>query len=77
VCNYAMTQHGSYRNAATAALTTVTKKLKLKTKTHTILQNYKEHRTTNTNCNITRRALGGAHVPPTKLFPQLAVNKPF
>jgi len=23
----------------------------------------------------TRRALGGAHVPPTKLFPRLAVNK--
>ena len=22
-----------------------------------------------------RRALGGAHVPPTKLFPRLAVNK--
>ena len=25
--------------------------------------------------NLTRRALGGAHVPPTKLFPRLAVNK--
>ena len=24
---------------------------------------------------ITRRALGGAHVPPTKVFPRLAVNK--
>jgi len=24
---------------------------------------------------ITRRALGGAHVPPTNLFPRLAVNK--
>jgi len=24
---------------------------------------------------ITRRTLGGAHVPPTKLFPRLAVNK--
>jgi len=24
---------------------------------------------------LTRRALGGAHVPPTKLFPRLAVNK--
>ena len=24
---------------------------------------------------VTIRALGGAHVPPTKLFPQLAVNK--
>ena len=23
----------------------------------------------------TRRALGGAHLPPTKLFPRLAVNK--
>jgi len=39
-----------------------------------------------TNCRITvqatgvldrtrRRALGRAHVPPTKVFPQLAVNK--
>jgi len=24
---------------------------------------------------VTRRALGGAHVPPTKLFPRLEVNK--
>jgi len=24
---------------------------------------------------ITRRALGRAHVPPTKVFPRLAVNK--
>jgi len=24
---------------------------------------------------LTRRALGRAHVPPTKLFPRLAVNK--
>ena len=25
--------------------------------------------------NYTRRALGGAHLPPTKLFPRVAVNK--
>jgi len=25
--------------------------------------------------NLTRRALGGAHVPPTMLFPRLKVNK--
>jgi len=25
--------------------------------------------------NRTRRALSGTHVPPTKLFPRLAVNK--
>ena len=27
--------------------------------------------------SLTRRALGRAHVPPTKVFPRLAVNKTF
>jgi len=45
--------------------------------TSRLLQSRKEHKSKCTNLNtlITSRALGRAHVPPTKLFPRLAVNK--
>ena len=38
-------------------------------------KNCQKQRKTIILINITRRALSRAHVPPTKVFPQLAVNK--